>query len=548
MQETKDLETTNKEEVNDRSILEISMEDNVQDMPAEEKAETLEHESADPAEEDADQQRENQDSQNEKDENNDTDEKDEEDEEDQVFEHPDYEQELEDIIRSDLSLEEKRDRLADYHYNDIANVLEHLTREERRALYHVLGAEETSEIFAYLDDASTYIAELPTEIAADIVQEMDADDAVDVLEDLDEAQQAAIIQEIDDEEARKDIRLIQSYEDDEIGSKMTTNYISIKRGLSIKQAMRALVEQAADNDNLSTIYVYEETEKGKETFYGAINLQDLIIARQGVELDTLVTTSYPYVYDHETVSDCIEQLKDYSEDSIPVLDSDMQILGVITSQDLVEVVDEEMGDDYAKLAGLTAEEDLYEPLKDSIRKRLPWLLTLMALGMVVSSVVGLFSPVVERLAFIVAFQSVILDMAGNVGTQSLAVTIRVLMDENLTGKQKFQWIFKEIRVGFSNGLIVGLMAFAFIGFYLHLTQAGRSWGFCYTVSGCIGLAMLVAMTFSSAMASIVPMIFKKLKIDPAVASGPMITTVDDLVGVVAYYGLVWILLINILHY
>ena len=466
----------------------------------------------------------------------------------EVFEHPDYEQELEDIIHSDLSIEDKKDRLADYHANDIASVLDKLTAKERRGLYHVLGAEVTSEVFAYLDDASTYIAELTPEIAADIVQEMDADDAVDVLEDLDEEQQAAIIRHIDDEEAKEDIRLIQSYENDEIGSKMTTNYIVVQRGLTIKQAMRSLIDQAADNDNLSTIYVIEATENGPETFYGAINLKDLIIARQGTELDSLVTTSYPYVYDHESVDDCIEQLKDYSEDSIPVVNSSMQIIGVITSQDLVEVVDEEMGEDYAKLGGLTAEEDLYEPLKDSIRKRAPWLLTLMALGLVVSSVVGIFEPVMRQLSFVVAFQSMILDMAGNVGTQSLAVTIRVLMDENLTVKQKFHLVFKEVRVGFVDGLLLGSISFLFIGLYLHLTQAGSSWGFCYTVSGCIGVAMVLAMTFSATTATLVPLFFKKIKIDPAVASGPMITTLTDLVGVISYYGLVWIFLINIMHY
>lgn len=468
--------------------------------------------------------------------------------EEEVFEHPDYESELEQLIRSDLSVEEKKDRLADYHANDIASVLEKLTPQERRELYHILGAEETSEVFAYLDDASSYIAELTPEIAADIVQEMDADDAVDVLEDLDEEQQAAIIRHIDDEEAKEDIRLIQSYEDDEIGSKMTTNYIAIRRGLSIKQAMRSLIDQAADNDNLSTIYVVESTEDGDETFYGAINLQELIIARQGADLDSLVTTSYPYVYDHESVDDCIEQLKDYSEDSIPVLNSDKQIIGVITSQDLVEVVDEEMGEDYARLGGLTAEEDLNEPLKDSIRKRAPWLLTLMALGLIVSSVVGIFEPVMRELAFVVAFQSMILDMAGNVGTQSLAVTIRVLMDENLTGKEKLHLVLKEVRVGFVDGLLLGCISFLFIGLYLHATQGGRSWGFCYTVSGCIGVAMVFAMTFSSTVATLVPLFFKKIKIDPAVASGPMITTLTDLVGVVSYYGLIWLLLINVMHY
>ena len=131
---------------------------------------------------------------------------------------------------------------------------------------------------------------------------------------------------------------------------------------------------------------------------------------------------------------------------------------MITSQSIVELVDDEMGEDYAKFAGLTAEEDLKEPLKESIKKRLPWLLILLGLGMVVSSVVGIFEQVVSQLTIIMCFQSLILDMAGNVGTQSLAVTIRVLMDESLTGRQKLELVWKEMRIGFSNGLILGVLS------------------------------------------------------------------------------------------
>lgn len=458
--------------------------------------------------------------------------------EEEVFEHPDYASELEQIIRSDMPSEEKREKLQDYHYNDIADVLEKLTPEERRSLYRLLGAEEVSEIFAYLDDASEFIEELSPETAAHIVQEMDADDAVDILEDLDEEQQQAIIDRMD-EEARADVELIQSYPDDEIGSKMTTNYIVIRRGISIKEAMRALVSQAAENDNLSTIYVVDE----EEHFYGAITLQDLIIAREHTALEDLITTSYPYVYDHEDVAECIEQLKDYSEDSIPVVDSEMKLIGVITSQDLVEVVDEEMGEDYAKLAGLTAEEDLKEPLLQSIKKRIPWLITLMFLGLLVSSVVGTFEGIMAALPICVAFQSMILDMSGNSGTQSLAVTIRILTDDELTGKQKLGLVFKEARVGFTNGLILGTVSFLFVGLFVHFVK-GRELMASFALSGCIGMAMVVAMTISSLSGTLIPMFFKKVKIDPAVASGPMITTLSDLVAVVTYYSLVSLLLMG----
>ena len=126
-------------------------------------------------------------------------------------------------------------------------------------------------------------------------------------------------------------------------------------------------------------------------------------------------TSYPYVYGHEDIDDCLELLKDYSEDLIPVLDNNNHLLGVITSQNMVQVVDDEMGEDYARLAGLTAEEDLTEPLKQSMQKRLPWLFVLLGLGLLVSTVVGAFEQVVSQLTLIMCFQSLILDMAGNVG-------------------------------------------------------------------------------------------------------------------------------------
>lgn len=170
--------------------------------------------------------------------------------------------------------------------------------------------------------------------------------------------------------------LIASFDDDEIGSRMTTNCIVIRENLTVKEAMRSLVKQAAENDNISKIYVADESN----TFCGAIDLKDLIIAREGTRLDDMIVTSYPYVYGHESISECIEILKDYSEDSIPVLDNNNKILGVITAQNIIEVVDEEMGEDYARLAGLMAEEDLKEPLLDSMKKRLPWLVVLMFLN------------------------------------------------------------------------------------------------------------------------------------------------------------------------
>ena len=365
----------------------------------------------------------------------------------------DYVSELLELIRNDLPEDELLERLADYHENDIAGAIEQLTKEERLRLYQILDAERISEIVTYLEDVDEYMKEMDISHVAKIIEQMDSDDAVDVLEEFDDATREKV-KSLLGKEANADIELIQSYEEDEIGSKITTNFIEISKGLTVKQAMSELVAQAGENDNISTIYVSDENRK----FYGAIDLKDLIVARTFTDLEGLISTSYPYLDAHEIVSECIEKIKDYAEDSLPVLNDSGELIGIITAQDVVEVIDDELGDDYAKLAGLLSEEDLKETTGESMKKRLPWLIVLLFLGIGISTVVGVFESVVAVIPIVICFQSLILDMAGNVGTQSLAVTIRVLMDENLKTKEKVKLVFKEMRVGFANGLFLGLLA------------------------------------------------------------------------------------------
>ncbi len=455
----------------------------------------------------------------------------------------DYIKEISAIIRGNDSPKTMMNRLDDYHANDIAEVMHELSLPERKKFYRVCSLDMLAEIFEYLDEeeAGAYLDEMDIRKASAVVSRLDTDTAVGILEEIDKDKRALIIDTVDPD-IQKEIRLISSFDDDEIGSRMTVNFIVIKEGSTVKQAMNELVRQAEDNDNISTLFV--EDENG--IFYGAIDLKDLITARSGTALDDIIATSFPYVYATEQTEDCIEKLKDYSETLVPVLDDSNRLLGVITSQNIIEAADEEMGEDYAMLAGLTAEEDLNETLPESMKKRLPWLLILLGLGIVVSTVVGAFEKVVASLTLIVAFQSLILDMAGNVGTQSLAVTIRVLTDEHLTFKQKFHLVIKETRVGFFNGALLGGVSFLLIGIYLMVFK-GKDALFAFSVSGCIGLSLLLAMIISATVGTLIPLFFKKINIDPAVASGPLITTVNDLVAVVTYYGTSWILLLNVLH-
>ncbi len=445
-------------------------------------------------------------------------------------------QEIFQIIRSDRTADQIRDALDDYHENDIAAVIPQLTKEERLKLSQSLEISRQADIFSYMDNAEDYLEELPDELAAEILTDMEPDDAVDFLKNTTSDKKTSWLSHMNVDD-RTNLEKLAAYEENVIASRMTTNFISVKLNLTVPQVMKEVVAQAADHDNIATIYALHEDG----TYAGAFSLKDLIIARRETPLSDIVVPAYPSVYADEKISDCLQVIEDYSEESIPVLSRNNRILGVVTANDVVEVVDQEMSEDYAKLGGLSSEGDLDEPLKQSVKKRLPWLILLLFLGMLVSSVVSAYEQVVARLTIIMAFQSMILDMSGNVGTQSLAVTIRVLMDENVTGKEKKKLVRKEVTTGLVNGLILGVIAVFGVGLYIMLAK-GYPVQTAFLISLCIGLSLVLAMAISSLVGTIVPMFFKKIGVDPAVASGPLITTITDLVGVVTYYSLAWAML------
>lgn len=443
------------------------------------------------------------------------------------------------IIGSGMTRAEITAELGNYHDNDIAEALELMSAPSRKKLYSILGVRRMADIFTYVDDFSIYAGDMTVEQAASVLECMDADDAIDALESVkDESLQNKLIS-LMDKDVSDDIQLIRSFSEDEAGSLMTNDFVSIPETYTVKQAMNSLVHQAGENDNINTIYV---TNDGR--YAGAIDLRKLIIAREYTPLGEIISSNYPSVNAKDKVSDIIEKLKDYAEDSIPVVDDKNKLIGVITADDVVEAVDDEMGEDYARLGGLTAEEDLNEKLGESMKKRLPWLVLLLGLGLCVSSVVGMFEGIVAKVAIVVCFQSLVLDMAGNAGTQSLAVTIRVLMDEDISGREKLGFVLKEMRVGLVSGLSLGVLTSLCVAIYLWLAKS-TTLGYGFAVAGCVGTSLVVAMMVASLTGAVIPMFFHKIKVDPAVASGPLITTVNDLVAVVIYYSLAGIFLVGL---
>lgn len=451
-----------------------------------------------------------------------------------------FEQEIADSIKSGYTEERTKELLADYHDNDVARALPLLTKAERRLLYSALGIDRLSDVFTYLDDPEPYIEEVGSDKAADIVESMDSDDAADVLGELDEDKKQDIIRLMDEESAR-DLKLLEHYDEDSVGSRMTNDFVAVEKSCGVKEAMKSIIDEAAEKDNVSTVFV---TDGG--VYCGAFKLKDLVIARSATPLDDIVTTSFPFLYADDKIADVLSDLKGYSEACLPVLDNDNRLIGALTSADVVEAVDEEMSDDYAKLAGLSAGDDQEDGIGKNMLKRLPWLIVLLLLDLFIGAYTGIFEAAIVGLPFLVCFQQMISGMSGNVGTQSLAVSVRVL-SQGADGKKMRKLVFKEFSVGFLNGLVTGVLsAIAVCVFCFFTKSTGENFSSAMTAGLAVGTAMLASATVSSLTGTLVPIFFYKVKIDPAVASGPLITTINDLAAITVYYGLAMLFFMNLL--
>ncbi len=450
------------------------------------------------------------------------------------------------ILKNSTTNQTKKKKLKNYHSGDIADALASLTKEERFKAYEIFGVEKTAEIFSFFDNPEDYIEELKADKAADILDELDSDEAINILDELDDDFKQHLIS-LMEEETRKKVEALDKKDDETIGSYMSDNYITINEGATIKEAMSSLIKDAGEHDNINTLYVIDK----ENHLLGAVRLKDLILARKDDSLEKIIISSFPSVLETEIVSEIIQTLKDYSEESIPIIDNENKLLGVISLDTIIEAADEEMTEDYAKLGGLTEIVDVDESPFYSVKKRIPWLVVLLFLGIIVSTVTGTFETVIAAIPVAVFFQSMVLDMAGNVGTQSLAVTIRTISDEDMKKKQIRKLIGKEILVGFINGIIIAIIAFAFVLVYLTVKRqiiTGDEFKILdvLKISAIISTSLLLAMTASSAVGSFFPILLDKIHIDPAVASGPFITTFNDIIAIFLYYGLIYLFLI-VLH-
>lgn len=449
------------------------------------------------------------------------------------------------ILVSDLNDSEKKEKILQYHENDIAAMLFKLDSRQRDEVFRLLGMKNTAKLLTYMDDIEELFNDLSSLQIAELLEKTDAGAAIRILDKLSLENRTSILSSMS-RGYREQIQNIQRYDETCIGRRITNNYVSILNTDTVKSATRKVIAKAAEHDNISNIYVLDKRRR----LYGVVDLRSLIIARENDSLASIIKQNYPYFYADEQTEKCLIRFKEYGLDSYPILNRNRTLIGVITLDDVVEVVDDELEDDYAKLAGLTEAEDGKDSVVESIKKRMPWLIIVLVLGLFQCFAMTAFERMVATIPIIVFFQTLVLAMSGNSGTQSLAVTIRSL-SKHTDGKRRVLKIaFKELKAGIVNGLALSILAFILVFLFMFVTKQSIETETYYAqdaikASGIVSVSLWIAMTVSACVGTAFPILFSKIKIDPALACGPFITTICDIIAIFVYYGLTYLFFMTI---
>jgi len=313
---------------------------------------------------------------------------------------------------------------------------------------------------------------------------------------------------------------------------MNTHILTLHPTMDVKDAMKLVVKQSNDDTLIDILYVTDQDQ-----LVGVVDLKELIIARSPITIEAIMRKNYHFVFEDEPVSKAIDTVQKYDRIMIPILSKTKTLLGVITAEMALDLLAEETLEDYHKLASLNEYDVHSKPLIRS-KKRLPWLLLLLGLSLITASVLSFFEATLQTVIILVLFQPMILDSAGNISTQSLAKAILVINDDPDADMKPF--IIKELLIGLMNSTFLALVGFTFSYLFLWVFQNNNV---DIKVSFTVGLALFVALLVGAVTGAFVPMILRKMKIDPSVASGPFMTTLNDVIALTIYFSLATLILL-----
>lgn len=425
------------------------------------------------------------------------------------------------------ALDELSELLEGLHPSDVAELLEDLDEEQCVAFLELLPAEVAADVLPEVDEAehaAELLAKLDPERIGEIVEDMADDDAADLIGELDPAEQARILAQLSESEA-SDIERLLHYAEDTAGGIMTREIVAISADLTTHEAIDAVRRQASEADDFYTIFLVDE----RGHLNGVVSLQNLVIGDPGAPVSDLLEEAPAVVHVDMDQEEVGRTLSKYNLASIGVVDSSGRLVGRVTFDDVIDVLEAETTEDILRFAAVSEEEELRGSTADAIRSRLPWLLTSLVTAALAASVVVAFEATIQQFVILAAAIPVIAGVGGNAGTQALAVTIRRIALSNETLSERLQVVSKEVAVGMVNGLVVGVVA-ALLGFLLPQVS-----GFQF------GLVVLFAMWGSLIIASFlgafIPIMLESIDVDPAVASSPFVTTITDVIGLLLLLGL-----------
>ncbi len=427
-----------------------------------------------------------------------------------------------DLLRIKTALEaddaELENVLKEYHASEIAILFEKLQQEEKERIINILPADVASEVLSEMDEEhgpAELLVNLDPEKRTEIVEELDYDDATDIISQLDEEHQEEILEDLDHEDASS-IRALMTYAEDTAGGLMNSEIIKVNINMDKKDALDEIIRQSEEMEEFYTICVVDNDDILK----GILSIKTVIKARADARISDLVTTDFVYVKAELDQEEVARLIKQYNLTSIPVVDDHMKLLGRVTVDDIIDVMEEENTEDILKISGVSEDEELSGNWLEAVKSRLPWLVINLGTAFLAASIIRTFDSTVAKLSIISAYMTIIAGMGGNAATQALAVTVRRISLSDLSDKQAYNTVLKEFLVGLINGAANGLIVFIV--------------AFFYDANPLLGLVLFLAMTGNLIIAGLtgasIPLILKRVGIDPAVASSIIITTFTDCIG------------------
>lgn len=422
-------------------------------------------------------------------------------------------------------------RASEYHYADLAEIVDELSIDEGIYLIKLLDSEKTSDVLTEVDEdiRDAILESLSVKEIAEEVEELDTDDAVDLISELPEERQAEVIAQIEDEERVQDIQELLSYDEDSAGGLMAKELVKVNENWTVTKCVREMRTQATEVKRVHSIYVVDD----ENTLIGRLSLKDLLTTKNSEKIKSVYIPKVDYVNINEAGEEVAKLMAKYDLEAVPVVDDKKKLLGRITIDDIVDFIKEEADKDYQLAAGIASDVEADDSIVDLTRARLPWLILGLFGGLGSVFILEGFEQVMQHPSYktLFFFTPLIAAMAGNVGVQSSAIIVQGLANDIVKGSL-FNRLVKEVGLSLINGVALSALLIIF-GYFTGLET---------NVSFTIALSMLCVIVVSALVGTFVPIILDRNNIDPAIATGPFITTSNDIFGIFLFFYIAKIIL------